>query len=88
MLREAFNEGRVEGRQESEVKLDEAEANVEELRKRLDPSKIKAAYERGWQEGSIAGYNKYSLNPETEASEDRLAFEKICKEKDKAIHDQ
>ena len=88
MLREAFNEGRAEGRRENEVKLDEAEAKVEELRKKLDPSKLKAAYERGWREGGIAGYNKYSLNPETKPSDDRLAFEKICKEKDQAIHNQ
>ena len=88
MLREAFNEGRAEGRRENEVKLDEAEAKVEELRKRLDPSKLKAAYDRGWREGGIAGYNKYSLNPETKASDDRLAFENICKEKDQAIRNQ
>ena len=88
MLRETFNEGRAEGRRENEVKLDEAEAKVEELRKKLDPSKLKAAYERGWREGGIAGYNKYSLNPETKPSDDRLAFEKICKEKDQAIHNQ
>lgn len=88
MLQEAFNEGRREGRQENEVRLDEAEAKVEELRKRLDPSKLKAAYDRGWREGGIAGYNKYSLNPETKSSDDRVAFENICKEKDKAIHDQ
>lgn len=55
MLREAFNEGRAEGKREFEVKLDEAEAKVEELRKKLDPSKMKAAYDRGWREGGIAG---------------------------------
>ena len=88
MLREAFNEGRAEGRRESEVKLDEAETKVEELRKKLDPSKLKAAYDRGWREGGIAGYNKYSLNPETKPSDDRLTFENICKEKDQAIHNQ
>ncbi len=88
LLREAFNQGRAEGRRENEEKLDEAEAKVEELRKRLDPTKLKAAYDRGWREGGIAGYNKYSLNPETKPSDDRLAFDNICKEKDKAIHDQ
>lgn len=88
MLREAFNEGLAEGRQENEDKLDEAEAKVEELRKKLDPSKLKAAYERGWRDGGIAGFNKYSLNPETKPSDDRLAFEKICQEKDQAIHNQ
>ncbi|MCJ1347821.1 hypothetical protein MMC31_006051, partial [Peltigera leucophlebia] len=88
LLREAFNEGRLEGRREGEVKLDAAESKVEELRKRLDPSKIKAAYDRGYQEGGIAGYNKYSLHPEAKASDDRLAFEKIRKEKDQAIYDQ
>ena len=56
MLREAFNEGQREGRRENKVKLDEAEAKVEEIR--------------------------------TKASEDQLAFEKICKEKDKGLHDQ
>ncbi len=88
MLLEAFNEGRAEGKRENEVKLDEAEAKVEELRKKLDPSKLKAAYDRGWREGGIAGYNKYSLDPETKPSDDRLAFENICKEKDQAIHEQ
>ncbi|MCJ1348136.1 hypothetical protein MMC31_006367 [Peltigera leucophlebia] len=88
LIREAFNEGRLEERREGEVKLDEAESKVEELRRRLDPSKIKAAYDRGYREGGIAGYNKYSLYPEAKASDDRLAFEKICKEKDQAIYDQ
>lgn len=88
LLREAFYEGRAEGRRENEDRLDEAEAKVEELRKKLDPLKLKATYERGWRDGGIAGYNKYSLNPETKPSDDRLAFEKICQEKDQAIHNQ
>ena len=88
LLREAFNEGRAEGLQENEAKLDEAEEKIEELRKKLDPAKVKAAYDRGWRDGGIAGFSKYSLNPETKLNEDRLAFENICKEKDKAIHDQ
>lgn len=49
---------------------------------------MKAAYNRGVRDGSIAGYNKYSLNPETNPSDDRLAFEKILQEKDKAIQNQ
>ena len=88
LLQEAFNEGRSEGRRENQVKLDGAEAKIEELRKRLDPLKLKAAYNQGVRDGSIAGYNKYSLNPETKPSDDRLAFESIIQEKDKAIHDQ
>ena len=88
MLREAFSEGRSEGRQENQTKLDEAESKVEELRKRLDPSKLKAAYDRGFREGGLEGYNKYSLHPETKASDERLAFEKIIKEKDQAIQNQ
>ena len=85
LLQEAFNEGRSEGRRENQVKLDGAETKIEELRKRLDPSKLKAAYNQGVRDGSIAGYNKYSLNPETKPSDDRLAFESIIQEKDKAI---
>ena len=88
LLQEAFNEGRSEGRRENQVKLDGAETKIEELRKRLDPSKLKAAYNQGVRDGSIAGYNKYSLNPETKPSDDRLAFENIIQEKNKAIHDQ
>ena len=88
MLREAFSEGRSEGRQENQTKLDEAESKVEELRKRLEPSKLKAAYDRGFREGGLEGYNKYSLHPETKASDERLAFEKIIKEKDRAIQNQ
>lgn len=88
MLQEAFNEGRSEGRRENEVKLDEAEKKIEQLRERLDPSKMKAAYNRGVRDGSIAGYNKYSMNPETKPSDGRLAFEKILQEKDKAIQNQ
>ena len=88
MLREAFKEGRSEERQQNQDKLDAAESKIEELRKRLDPSKLMEAYDRGFREGGLEGYNKYSLNPETKASDDRLAFEKICKEKDQAIHNQ
>lgn len=88
LLQVAFNEGRSEGRRENEVKLDEAEKKIEQLRERLDPSKMKAAYNRGVRDGSIAGYNKYSMNPETKPSDDRLAFEKILQEKDKAIQNQ
>lgn len=75
MFQEAFNEGRSAGRRENQVKLDEAEAKIEELRKRLDPSKLKAAYNQGVIDGSITGYNKYSLNPETKPSDDRLELE-------------
>ena len=39
-------------------------------------------------DGSIAGYNRYSLHPETKPSDDRLAFQKILREKDKAIQKQ
>lgn len=88
LLREAFHEGRAVGLRVNEAKLDEAEEKIEELRKKLDPAKVKAAYDRGWRDGGIAGFNKYSLNPETKPNDDRLAFENICKEKDKAIHDQ
>ncbi|MCJ1346913.1 FYVE zinc finger [Peltigera leucophlebia] len=56
MLREAFNEGRSEGRQENKAKLDETQSKVEELR--------------------------------IKASNDRLAFESTCREKDQGIHDQ
>ncbi|MCJ1348863.1 hypothetical protein MMC31_007096 [Peltigera leucophlebia] len=88
MLQDAFNEGRSEERRENKAKLDEAEEKIEQLRKRLDPSRVKAAYNQGLLEGSIAGYNKYSLNPETKSSDDRLAFEKILQDKEKAIQNQ
>lgn len=38
---------------------------------------MKAAYNQGMQDGSIAGFNKYSLNPETKQKDDRLALEKL-----------
>ncbi|MCJ1345152.1 hypothetical protein MMC31_003358, partial [Peltigera leucophlebia] len=88
IFQEAFNEGRSEGRRENQVKLDEAEAKIEELRKRLDPSKVKAAYNQGVLDGSITGYNKYSLNPELKQSDDRLAFEKILKQEIAAVKGQ
>ena len=71
-----------------QVNLDEAEAKFEEFRKRLDPAKFRAAYDRGFRDGSIDGYNKHSLNAQTRTSDDRLAFEKVCQEKDLAIYDQ
>lgn len=57
--------------------MDEAETKIELLRKRLDPSKVKAAYNQGIRDGSMAGYNKYSLNPKAKQSVDRLALEKM-----------
>ena len=87
-VEEAYNKGRSESKQETQAKLDEAKAEVEELRRRLNPAKFKAAYDRGFREGGIDGYNKYSLNAQTKASEDRQTFEKVCQEKDLALYDQ
>ncbi len=88
MLREALDKGRSEGRQEIQAKLDEAESEVKELRRQLDPAKLKAEYDRGFREGGKRVYDMCSLERATKASEDRLAFQKICDEKDMAIYDQ
>lgn len=88
MIHRAMADGRSEGKAEMQAKLDEAEGRVEELRKALDPAKVKAAYDRGVRDGGINGYNKYSLNPETKPSDDRLAFEQILQERDKTIECQ
>lgn len=39
-------------------------------------------------DGGLAGFTKYSLNPVTKPSDDRLAFEQIVLEKDKTIEGQ
>lgn len=88
MIHKAMADGRSEGKVGMQAKLDEAEERVEAMRKKLDPAKVKAAYNRGVRDGGIAGYNKYSLNPETKPSDDRLAFEQILQEKDKTIKSQ
>lgn len=88
MIYKAIADGRSEGKAEMQAKLDEAEGRVEALRKRLDPAKVKAAYDRGVRDGGIDGYNKYSLNPETKPSDDRVAFEQIIQDKDKTIEGQ
>lgn len=87
MLREALDKGRSEGRQEIQAKLDEAESEVKELRSQVDPAKLKAEYDRGFREGGKRVYDMCSLD-RAKASQDRLAFQKICDEKDMAIYDQ
>lgn len=88
MLREELNQGRLEGRQEIQTNPKEAETKFVVLRKLLGLSKPNATYDRGLREGGIDGYSKYSLNLQTKTNDDRLAYEKICKEKVPAIYDQ
>lgn len=64
MFHAAMADGRSEGKAEMQAELDEAEGRVEALRLRLDPAKVKAAYDQGVRDGGIAGYNKYSPNPQ------------------------
>lgn len=74
MLREAWDKRWSEGRQEIQATLDEAESEVKELRRRLDPENFKGAYDRGFREGGKKVYDMCKLQRETEANEDRLAF--------------
>lgn len=88
LLQEALEKGRAEGRQEVQAKLAEAEAELKELRRQLDPAKFKEGYDQGFREGGKRVYDMCKRDRETKANEDRLAFQKICDEKDLAIRDQ
>lgn len=88
MLQEALEKGRSEGKQEIQAKLDEAETKLEELKRQLDPTKFKEGYYQGFREGGKMVYDMCKRNHEARANEDRLTFQKICDEKDLAIHDQ
>ena len=88
MLQEELEKGRSEGRQEIQAKLHEAESELKELRRQLDSAKFKEAYDQGFREGGKRVYDMCKRDRETKANEDRLAFQKMCYEKDLAIRDQ
>ena len=88
MLQEALEKGRSEGRQEIQAKLDEAESKLKELKRQVDPTKFKEGYDQGFREGGKRVYDMCKSDHEAKTNENRLAFQKICDEKDLSIRDQ